>query len=40
MKIALSSDNQIYELSSPKIVSTDNEILIKAINELSPKEKK
>lgn len=40
MKIALGSDNQIYELNSPKMVSTDNELLIKAINELTPKEKR
>lgn len=37
MKIAISSDNQIYELSSPKVISTDNELLVKAISELTPK---
>ncbi|NLL01664.1 MAG: radical SAM protein [Mollicutes bacterium] len=40
MKIAISSDNQIYELSSPKVISTDNELLVKAISELTPKEKR
>ncbi len=40
MKIAVDSKNQVYELSSPKMLSTDNELLVKAISELTNKEKR
>jgi len=40
MKIAVDSKKQVYELNSPKMVNTDNELLVKAISELTSKEER
>ncbi|MDD4283140.1 MAG: hypothetical protein PHX03_05070, partial [Bacilli bacterium] len=40
MRIAIGNNNKIYELSSPKVVSSDNELLVNAIKKLTEKEKR
>jgi len=40
MKIAIDSANKIYELSSPKITTTDNELLVETMSKLTSKEKR
>ncbi|MEG1821014.1 MAG: radical SAM protein [Malacoplasma sp.] len=40
MKIAVDKEERVYELNIPKMVGTDNEFLINAIKELTPKEKR